>query len=137
MDIQNKSVKKTKKLHIACSGSDYIEHCYMLPSRWIDLLEYDIIGDKFCANFQNACCTPIEFFDGENLGNWHPRTHGPRNYLQSFYLAALIHKCKKEKQYPYAEIRNFIGNKRTRSFQKENDNNETSLHDALPIYSTL
>ena len=29
-------------------------------------------------------------------------------------------------QYPYAEIRNFIGNKKTRSFQKENDNNETS-----------
>ena len=30
-----------------------------------------------------------------------------------------------KKQYPYAEIRNFIGNKRTRSCQKENDNNET------------
>ena len=28
---------------------------------------------------------------------------------------------------PYAEIRNFIGNKRTRSFQKESDNNGTSL----------
>ena len=32
-----------------------------------------------------------------------------------------------KKQYPYAEIRNFIGNKRTRSFQKESDNNGTSL----------
>ena len=28
--------------------------------------------------------------------------------------------------YPYAEIQNFIGNKRTRSFQKENDNDGTS-----------
>ena len=69
----------------------------MLPSRWTDLLEYDIIGDKIRANFQNACCTPIEFFVEENLDNWHPRTQGPRNYLQSFYLAALIHKCKKKK----------------------------------------
>ena len=85
------------------------------------LLQYDIIGDKIHANFQNACCTPIEFFVEENARNWHPRTHGPRNYLQSFYLAALIHKCR-EKKYPYAEIRNFIGNKRTRSCQKENDN---------------
>ena len=77
-----------------CGGSDYIEHCYMLPSRWMDLLQYDIIGDKICANFQNACCTPIEFFVEEHLGTWHPRTHGPRNYLQSFYFAALIHKCR-------------------------------------------
>ena len=41
-------------------------------------------------------------------------------------MAALIHKCRRKNQYPYADIRNFIGNKRTRSFQKENDNNETS-----------
>ena len=42
---------------------------------------------------QNACCTPMQFFVKENLGGWHPKTHGPCNYLQSFYLAALIHKC--------------------------------------------
>ena len=63
----------------------------------------------------------------ENVRNWHPRTHVPRNYLQSFYLAALIYKCRKKIQYPYAEFQNFIGNKRTRSFQKENYNNESSL----------
>ena len=96
MDIQNKSLKKIERLHITCGGSDNIEQLYMLPSRWMDLLEYDIIGDKICANFQNACCTPIEFFVEENLGDWHPKTHGPRNYLQSFYLAALIHKCRKK-----------------------------------------
>ena len=45
-----------------CGGPDNIEHFYMLPSRWIVLLQYDIIGDKIRANFQNACCTPIEFF---------------------------------------------------------------------------
>ena len=31
-----------------------------------------------------------------------------------------------KKQYPYTEIRNFTGNRRTRSFQKESDNNGTS-----------
>ena len=116
MDIQNESLNKIKNLQIMCCGSNYIEHCYMLPSRWMDLLQYVIIGDKICANFQNACCVPIEFFVEENLGTWHPRTHGPRNYFQSFYLAALIHKGRKKNKYPYAEIRNFIGNKRTRSF---------------------
>ena len=77
-----------------CGGSNNIEHCYVLPSIWMSLLEYDIIGDAIIEFFQNACCTPIEFFVEENLGYWHPKTHGPRNYLQSFYFAALIHKCR-------------------------------------------
>ena len=34
---------------------------------------------------------------------------------------------QEKKQYRFAEIRNFIGNKRTRLFQKESDNNGTSL----------
>ena len=80
-----------------CVGSDNIEHCYMLPSRWMDPLEYDIIGDAIREKFQNASCTPINFFVEENLDNWHPKTHGPRNYLQSFYLAALIHKYRGKK----------------------------------------
>ena len=99
----------------------------MLPSRWKYLLEYDIIGDKICANFQNTCCTPIEFLVEENLGNWNPRTHGPHNYLQSFYLAALIQKFRGKNQYPYAEIRIFTAGRRTTLFQKENDTNGTSL----------
>ena len=106
-----------------CGGRNNIEHCYMLPLRWMDLLEYDIIGVAIRENYQNACCTPIEFFVEENFGNWHPKTHGPRNYLQSFYLADLIYKCREEKIYPYAERRNFTGNRRTRSFQKKSDNN--------------
>ena len=38
----------------------------------------------------------MQFFAEENLVSWHPKTHSPRNYLQSFYLAALIHKCEKK-----------------------------------------
>ena len=65
-------------------------------------------------------------FVKENLGNWHPKTHDPSNYLQSFYLAALIYKCRGKNQYPYAEIQNFSAGITTRSFQKENDNDGTS-----------
>ena len=35
----------------------------------------------------------MQFFFKEYLVIWNPQTHGPRNYLHSFYLAALIHKC--------------------------------------------
>ena len=88
------------------------------------LLEYDIIGDEIRETFQNSSCTPIEFFVEENLGNWHPKTHGPRNYLHSFYLAALIHKYGGGNS--FAEIQNFTAGRRTRSSQKESDNNGTS-----------
>ena len=77
------------------------------------------IGHNWRQNlckFSKCLLYANRFFVEENVRNWHPRTHGSRNYLQSFYLAALIHKCRKKNQYPYAEIRNFIGNKRTRSF---------------------
>ena len=96
-----------------------------MPSRWLYLPKFDNFCDAINEIFQNASCTPIQFFVEENLVSWHPKTHGPRNYLQSFYLSALIHKCRK-KQDPYVEIRNFTAGRRTRSFQKENDNNGTS-----------
>ena len=64
-----------------------------MPSKWIDLLKYENIGDEIYENLQKACCTSIEFFGEEKFDNWHPKTHGPCNYLQSFYLAALIQKC--------------------------------------------
>ena len=48
---KTKVKKKIKKLHITCGGINNIEHLYMLHSRWMDLLEYDIIGDKIRAKF--------------------------------------------------------------------------------------
>ena len=122
MDIQKKVEKTIKKLHDRCDGNNNIEHLHILPSRWLYLLKFDNFGDTIHENFQNASCTPIQFFVEENLVSWHTKTHGPCNYLQNFYLAALIHKCGRKK-YPYAEIRNFTAGRRIRSFQKENDNN--------------
>ena len=105
-------MKKIKKLHIKCDGSNNIEQLYIFPSRWLFLLKYDKIGDTIHKKFQNASCMPIKCFVEENLVSWNPKTHGPSNYLQSFYLAALIHKCGKKN--PYAEIRNFTAGRRTR-----------------------
>ena len=90
MDTQKLVLDTIKKLYFMCDGNDNIEHSYILPSRWLFLLQYEKIGDAIYIFFQNASCTPIKFFVGENLDSWNPKTHGPRNYLQSFYLAALI-----------------------------------------------
>ena len=81
-----------KKLYFKCGGDANYEYLYILPSKWIDLLKYKIIGDEIYEHFQNAYCTPLEFLIEENFDIWHPKIHGPRNYLQSFYLADLIQK---------------------------------------------
>ena len=82
-----------KKLYFKCGGDENYEHLYIFPSKWIDLLKYESISDKTYENLQNASCTPIKFFVEENFDNWHPKTHSTRNFLWSFYLAALIKKC--------------------------------------------
>ena len=108
-----------------CDGNNNIYHLYILPSRWLFLLQFKEFSDAIYEIFQNARCMPMKFFVEENLDSWHPKTHGPRNYLQSFYLAALINKCG-GKQYPFAEYQNVCTRKRTRSSHKESENNGTS-----------
>ena len=39
---------------------------------------------------------PLEFFVEEIFDIWDPKIHGPRNYLQSLYLAAFIQKCREK-----------------------------------------
>ena len=77
-----------------------------MPSRWLCLLQFETIGEEIYENLQNAYCTPLEFFAEKNFDIWDPKIHGPRTYIQSFYLAALIKKCGGGDHYPFAEIRN-------------------------------
>ena len=82
-----------KKLHFKCGGNEFYEHLYILPSKWIYLLKFGKNGEEIYENLQNAYCKPLEFFVEENFDIWDPKIHGPRNYLQSLYLAAIIQKC--------------------------------------------
>ena len=102
-----KKIKTIKKLHVRYDGKDNIEQLYILPSRWLYLLKFDNFGDAIYEIFQNTSCMPMQFFVEENLVSWHSKTHGHRNYFQSLYLAAIIHKCRGKKQYPYVEIKKF------------------------------
>ena len=66
----NKEVLETiKKLYFKCGGDERYEQLYIFPSKWIDLLKYENIGDGIYENLQNACCTPLEFFVEENFDN--------------------------------------------------------------------
>ena len=96
MDIKKEVLEIIKKFHFKCGGDTNYKYLYLLPSQWIDLLKYEFIGDEFYENLQNAYCTSLKFFIEENFDIWHPKIHGPRNYIQSFYLAALIQKCREK-----------------------------------------
>ena len=57
-----------------CDGNSNIEHLYILPSRWLYLLQFEEFSDNIYEIFQNASCTPIKFFVEENFDSWHPKT---------------------------------------------------------------
>ena len=77
-------------------------------------------------NLYNACCTPKYFYVEKDFESWDPKIHGPRNYLQSFYVAALIEECRNKKHYPLEMFRYNIS-KNTGSSYKVTMNNGTTL----------
>ena len=40
---------------------------------------------QFMNIFKMLAVSQYSFFVEENLDSWHPKTHGPRNYLQSLF----------------------------------------------------
>ena len=59
-------------------------------------------------NLYNAYCRQKYVFVEKYFENWDPKIHGPRNYLQSFYVATLIAKWGTEKHDPLAMFRNGV-----------------------------
>ena len=70
-------------------------YTYCLQDGYV-YLQFETIGEEIYENLQNAYCTTLEFFFEMFFDIWDPKIHGPRNYIQSFYLAALIQKCRKK-----------------------------------------
>ena len=52
MDIQKEVLDTIKKLYFMCGGEDSIEHLYILPSQWKDLLKYESISDEIYENLK-------------------------------------------------------------------------------------
>ena len=62
MDIKKEVLETIKGLNFKCGGDENLEHLYIFPSQWIDLLKYESISDKIYENLQNASCTQINIF---------------------------------------------------------------------------
>ena len=69
---------------------------------------------------------PKFVFVGKYINTWDPQIHSPCNYLQIFYVAALIDECGTNNHYPLEMFRNGIS-KNTRSSYKGTINDETPL----------
>ena len=66
------------------------------------------------------------FIDFEkDSDSWDSKIHGPRNYLQSFYVADIIEECWNKKYYPLAMFRNGIPKKKILSYKGTMKNGTT------------
>ena len=72
----------------------------MLTINWLNYHRVPDVNVKIAQDFYNAFCTPKYFFSEKDFDSWDPKIHGPRNYLQSFYVADLIEQCGTNKHYP-------------------------------------
>ena len=80
----------------------------MLTINWLNHCVVPDVNVEIVQNFYNAYCTPRSFFVEKYFDSSDPEIHSPRNYLQSFYVAAIIDKYKTTENYPLALFRNDI-----------------------------
>ena len=78
------------------------EHLFMLPINWLEYQEFAGVNVEITQNFYNAYSTQKYFFVEKYFEGWDPKIQGPCNYLQIFYVAALIKEFGTEKHYPLA-----------------------------------
>ena len=86
----------------------------MLTINWLNHHEVPDVNVEITQNFYNAYCTPKYFYFEKYFDGWDPKIHSLCNYLQRFYVAALIRECGANKNYPIAMFRKSI-KKTTRS----------------------
>ena len=94
-------LERIKRLHMKCGLLD-TEHLFMIPINWLNHCEVLNVNVKIVQNFYNAHSTPKSFFVEKYFDSWDPKIHGPHNYLQIFYVAAIIDKCGIKNHSPLA-----------------------------------
>ena len=77
------------QLHIKCRFWD-TEHLFMLTKTWLEYQQYENVHVAITQNLYNAYCTPKYFYVEKYFESSDTKIHGPRNYHQSFYVAALV-----------------------------------------------
>ena len=99
--------------YINCGFLD-TEHLFMLPINCLNHRNVPDVNVEIVQEFYNAYSTPKSFLVERDYDSWDPEIHGPRIYLQSYHVNALIDKFSTKKHYPLAMFRNGIS-KKTRS----------------------
>ena len=121
--MKQENLERIKRLKIKCGFLD-AEDLLKFPKTWLEYLQYEEVDVDISKNLYNANCTQKYFFIKKYFEGWDPKIHGPRNFLQSFYVADLIEECGNKKHYPLAMFINRIS-KRTRSSDKGTINDGT------------
>ena len=82
-------LERIKNLHKKCGFLD-TEYLFMLTLNWLNNCKVPDVYVDILENFYYAFRTPKSFFVEKDFESWDPKIHGPLNYLQSFYVDALI-----------------------------------------------
>ena len=96
-----------RELHLELRFLDTV-HMFMLPKMWLTAAKFfpdEDTRDEIRDYFLSAILTDGAFFVEDDFPDWNPKIHGPRNFLQSFYIAALAHKSGRLKDFPMADTR--------------------------------
>ena len=72
----------------------------MLPIKWSNYHEIPYVNVEIAQFFYNAYCIPKYIFTEKYFNIWDHKIYSPINYLQSFYVAALIEECGTSKNHP-------------------------------------
>ena len=107
---KQETIKIIKRLHIKCGFLD-TEQLFMLPIKRLKYQEVPYVNVEIAQNFYNTYYIPKSFFVDKDFDIRDPKIHGPCNYLQSFYVAAIIEECRTEKHYPLKNFQNGIQKK--------------------------
>ena len=89
----------------------------MLPINWLEYQKLVYVNVEITQNFYNAYSTKKYVFVEIDFDSWDPKIHSPRNYLQSFYVAALVEEYMTKEHYPLAMFRNGISKKTISSYK--------------------
>ena len=105
--LKQETLERIKQLHIKCVFLD-TEHLFMFPINWLEYQEFADVNVEITQNFYNAYRAQKYFFVEKYFKSWDPKIHGPHNYLQGFYVAALIEECGTKKHDPLAMLKKSI-----------------------------
>ena len=78
------------------------ENLFMLPINWLNHRKFTDFNVDILVNLYYTLRTPKYVFVEKDSESWDLKFHGSCNYLQNFYVAALIDKWGTTKNYPLA-----------------------------------